>query len=196
MLTDTEQRILSKKLEEYNGKVTHLFLNAEGLVCVGIAHVLPTIEDALEVAFTNAQNLKASDEEIRADYAAISELSPNRIASFYKRHVQLTLPNSEIARLTKESIKRYHKDLTQMYKGFDQFPSEAKLALFDIIFSMGAAKLEDWMTLNESVRALNWQKAALDSARAFPIPAVRNIYVQGLFEKAHRASKTALLAQA
>lgn len=196
MLTQAEKRILRKKLEDYNGNVTHLILNGEGLVCVGSAHVLPSLADALKLAFINSHGLRASEAEITTDYNAIKQLSPNRIASFYKRHLKLTVPSSEIERLTYESINQFYTDLTELYDGFDRFPSEAKLALFDIIFSMGPSELGKWITFNECVRAQNWQKAALDSARPFPITAVRNIYVQGLFEKAFRANKAALLAEA
>lgn len=189
MLTPTEERILRKKLQDYNGKVEHLFLNAQGQVCVGIAHVLGSPEEALDLSFTNKNGLKASSEEIRADYDAVRQLAPNRIASFYKRHLKLTLPSSEVTRLTNQSLAQFYTDLTQMYEEFDSFPSDAKLALFDIIFGMGASDLADWITFNESIRAQNWQRAALDSARPFPVTAVRNIYVQGLFEKAFRSSK-------
>lgn len=196
MLSQAEQRILRKKLEDYSGKVAHLYLNAGGQVCVGIAHVLTTLADAQKLSLTNVQRLKASEAEIAADYEAVQKLSPNRIASFYKRHLKLALPNSEMDRLTNESIDGYHDDLVRMYEGFEDFPSDAKLALFDIIFSMGASDLSNWITLNESIREQNWQKVALDSCRAFPITAVRNIYVQGLFEKASRASRAAMLQEA
>ncbi len=192
MLSPSELRILRKKLEDYNGKVAHFYLNADSSVCVGVVHVLDSVEDALKLSLTNVQRLKASPAEIIADFEAIQELAPSRIASFYKRHLKLTLPQSEIDRLTNESIDRYQGHLVEMYEGFNDFPSDAKLALFDIIFSMGASDLGDWITLNESIRAQSWQKAALDSARAFPITAVRNIYVQGLFDKASRASRAQL----
>ena len=196
MLTPTEERILRKKLQDYNGKVEHLFLNAQGDVCVGIAHVLSSVEEACSLSFANKNGLKVSNEEIVADYNAVRQLAPNRIASFYKRHLKLTLPSSEINRLTNQSLTQYYADLTQMYEEFDAFPSNAKLALFDIIFGMGASDLGNWIIFNESIRAQDWQRAALDSARPFPVTAVRNIYVQGLFEKAFRASKEPALAEA
>ncbi len=174
----------------------HLYLDANGRVCVGVSHVLTSLEEALTISFVNRQGLKAGAAEITADFEAIKPLTPGRIPSFYKRHVELTLPPSEIDRLTNESLAQYYCDLGAMYPGFDAFPSDAKLALCDMIFSMGAADLSDWITFNECVRAQNWQKAALDSARGFPVTAVRNIYVQGLFERAHRASKTAAVAEA
>lgn len=195
MLDPSEMRILRKKLEDYNGKIPHMYLDAESMVCVGISHVLPCLEDALKVSFTNAQRLKATPAEIKADYEAIQKLEPKRIASFYKRQLKLGLPNSEVDRLTNNAIERYHQQLADLYEGFNEFPSEAKLALFDIVFSMGAANLGDWITFNESVRAQDWQKAALDSARPFPITAVRNIYVQGLLEKASRVSRKAALLE-
>ena len=119
MLTPTEERILRKKLQDYNGKVEHLFLNAQGDVCVGIAHVLSSVDEACSLSFANKNGLKVSNEEIVADFNAVQELAPNRIASFYKRHLKLTLPSSEINRLTNQSLTQYYADLTKMYEGFD-----------------------------------------------------------------------------
>lgn len=189
MPTDTELRILRKKLQDYNSKCEHLYLDDQGRVCVGIAHVLPTLEAALGVAFVNKQGLRASHDEIAQDYQAVKGLTPNRIPSFYKRYLTLAIPPSEMERLTNESVAQYFIDLATIYPEFESFPSEAKLALGDIIFSMGKDKLVDWLQLNESILAQDWQKASLDSARGFPVTAARNIYVQGLFERAHRASK-------
>ena len=190
MPTDTELRILRKKLQDYNNKCEHLYLDDQGRICVGIAHVLPTLESACEVAFVNKQGLRATRSEVANDYEAIKDLTPNRIPSFYKRFLSLTIPHSEIERLTNESITRYFAELKIIYPDFESFPSEVKLALGDIIFSMGKEKLNDWIAFNECILAQDWQKASLDSARGFPVTAARNIYVQGLFERAHRASKS------
>lgn len=194
MPTDTELRILRKKLQDYNSKCEHLYLDEQGRICVGIAHVLPTLESACEVAFVNKQGLRATAEEVSIDYEAIKALTPNRIPSFYKRYLTLSVPHSEIERLTNESITRYFAELKTIYPAFERFPSEVKLALGDIIFSMGKEKLIDWIQLNECILAQDWQKASLDSARGFPVTAARNIYVQGLFERAHRASKSCEVA--
>ena len=72
-----------------------------------------------------------------------------------------------------------------IYKDFDKFPSEAKLALIDIIFNVGMTDLKNkWPTMNMAIKAKDWAKVAVNSNRKSPISAARNKYVKDLFVKA------------
>lgn len=61
----------------------------------------------------------------------------------------------------------------------------ARLALFDLIFNLGASRLRgQYPTMNGAIADLDWEKAAVESNRKPPISPVRNAYVRQLFQQA------------
>lgn len=190
MATNREKTTLRNKLEKYEGKVSHMYLDSKGYVTVGIGHLLNTVADAQKLAFKNTSNKLANKVEIKADYESIKKQPANRLASSYKNHAKLTLPNTEIDKLTNEHIESFEKELKKMYSGFVYFPSDVRLALFDMIFNLGMTNLRNtWPTFNAAINAKNWQKAADSSNRKSPISAARNKYVKDLLEKSAKNAK-------
>jgi len=190
MTTNAEKKALRAKLEKYEGKVSHMYLDAKGFVTVGVGHLLGTLAEAQKLPFKNQKNLAAGQADIKADYDAVKKQPPNRLSSFYKKHTKLVLPASEIDKLTDQHIDSFERELKRIYSGFDGFPSEVKLALFDLIFNLGMTNLRNnWPTFNAAINAKDWQKAADNSSRKPPISAERNKYVKDLLEKAAQALK-------
>jgi GH24 family phage-related lysozyme (muramidase) len=192
MATESEKKTLRTKLEKYEGKVNHMYLDSKGLVTVGVGHLLSAVSEAQKLGFKKANNLNASAAEIKKDYEAVKKQPANRLASFYKKHTTLTLPDTEINKLTNKHIESFEKELKKIYSDFASYPSEVRLALFDLIFNLGMPNLKNkWPTFNAAIKAKDWQKAADNSKRAAPISAERNNYVKSLLEKAAQAAKAA-----
>ncbi|MGQ9427042.1 glycoside hydrolase family protein [Gilvimarinus sp. F26214L] len=190
MTTATENQILRKNLEKYEGRVNHMYLDSLGYVTVGIGHLLPSLSSAQAVKFRNSKGMPATKDEIRVDYENIKKQAPNRLAGMYKRFTKLTLPNSEVDRLTDDHIKSFETELRSIYSGFDTFPRNARLALFDLIFNLGMPALKNkWPLLNAVIAARDWKKAADNSRRAPPVSAERNVYVKKLFESCASPAK-------
>jgi GH24 family phage-related lysozyme (muramidase) len=190
MLTATEKQILRTGLEKYEGKVNHMYLDSKGYVTVGVGHLINSVE-AQKLAFKTAKNLPASAPDIKADYDAVKKQPANRLASFYKKYTKLILLNSEIDKLTNKHIDSFEKELRLIYSGFDAFPSEVKLALFDLIFNLGMTNLKgQWPMFNTAIKVKDWQKAADNSNRTTPISAERNKYVKDLLEKAAKTAQS------
>lgn len=190
MTTPTEKQTLRVKLEKYEGKVVHMYLDSKGFVTVGVGHLASSVAEAQKLAFKTAKSLPASAAEIKADYEAVKKQPANRVASFYKKHTKLILPNIEIDKLTNKHIDSFEGELKRIYSDFDTFPSEVKLALFDLIFNLGMTNLKNkWPTFNAAIKAKDWQKAADNSSRAAPISAERNKYVKDLLEQAAKNNK-------
>lgn len=185
MATDDEKKTLRAKLEQYEGKVNHMYLDSKGYVTVGIGHLLSSLADAQKLAFKNSKDLSATADEIKTDYDEVNKQPANRLASTYKKYTKLTLPDTEISALTNRHINTFEKELEKIYSDFDTFPPDARLALFDLIFNLGMTNLNNkWPTFNAAVKAKDWQKAADNSHRAAPVSAERNKYVKDLLEKA------------
>lgn len=193
MLTTIELQTLRKKLEDYEGSVEHMYLDSKGLVTVGVGHLLATLQEAQKLPFTTQARVKATAVEIQADYDAVKKQPANRLAIFYKRFTKLKLNKIEIDKLTNKHIDSFYRELKQLYSGYDAFPSEAKLALMDLIFNLGATNLRTkWPNLNKAVKASDWANAALNSNRKPPVSAARNTYVKDLFNKAETVKQAKL----
>jgi len=191
MATTTEKQTLRNNLEKYEGKVSHMYLDSNGYVTIGIGHLLGSIVDAQKLGFKKSNNMPASKAEIKSDFEAVKKQPANRLASFYKKHTKLTLPIMEINKLTDKHIKSFEKELGKIYTDFNTFPTEVRLALLDLIFNLGMTKLKNkWPTFNSAIKAKDWQKAADNSNRKSPISATRNKYVKDLLEKAANSAKT------
>ncbi|MCF6325361.1 MAG: hypothetical protein L3J89_13750 [Gammaproteobacteria bacterium] len=167
-----------------------MYLDANGYVTIGIGHLLGSIADAQKLGFKKSNNMPASKDEIKSDFEAVTKQPANRLTSMYKKHTKLTLSITEINKLTDKHIASFEKELEKIYAGFNAFPTEVRLALFDLIFNLGMTKLKNkWPLFNSAIKAKDWQKAADNSNRKSPIPATRNKHVKGLLEKAAKSVK-------
>lgn len=183
MITSTERLLLRSKLEKYEGRINHLYLDSKGYVTVGVGHLLSSATQAQKLTFRTVKNLPATAVEIKADYDAVKKQPSNRVASFYQKHTKLTLPDTAIDKLTDKHIDSFELELKLIYPGFNTFPSAVKLALFDLIFNLGMTNLKNkWPKFNAAIKAKNWQKAADHSRRSPPVSAERNEYVRGLLK--------------
>jgi len=61
-----EKATLRAKMEKYEGKVSHMYLDSKGLVTVG--HLLKDLASAQKLNFKKSNNMPASKGEIKADY--------------------------------------------------------------------------------------------------------------------------------
>ena len=161
-----------------------MYLDSRGFVTIGMGHLIADMTGARKLEFRTAKSLPASAADIKVDYDSVKKLPPNRPASFYKIHTNLIILNVEIDKLTNQHIVSFEKELRIIYAGFDGFPTEVKLALFDLIFNLGATRLSlRWPTFNAAIKVKDWQKSADNSGRAPPVSAERNKYVKDLLEK-------------
>ncbi len=191
MLTANEKKLLRKKLDTYEGTIPHMYLDSKGYITVGIGHLITSVANAQLISFVDAKtNKKATAAEIKTDYDNVIKQTNNRVASYYKKYTALKITQSEIDKLTNKHIDTFYKELKRIYTSFDTYPSEVRLALFDLIFNLGMTDLRNnWPTFNKHIKALDWQKAANNSSRKPPVSAARNKYVKGLLEKAAQTTK-------
>ena len=73
-LSIIEKQTLRKKLDEYEGNISHMYLDSKGYVTVGVGHLLRTLQDAQKLPFMNNKNIRATVAEIKSDYACISPI--------------------------------------------------------------------------------------------------------------------------
>lgn len=107
MASETEKFTLRSKMEKYEGKVPHMYLDSKGLVTVGVGHLIIDLGSAQKLSFKKSNNTAASKEEIKADYDSVKKQPKNRMASFYKKHVALKLSDVDTNKLTNKHIDSF-----------------------------------------------------------------------------------------
>ncbi len=185
-----EKSELRKKLEQYEGRIDHMYQDTKGFVTIGVGHLIKDVAAAQELDFVHRQgNRAATSEEIEADFEAVKKQSAGLFASAYKKYTKLNLPATSIDALTDKHIESFEKELQRIYgdEEFDAYPTEVRLALFDMIFNLGMPTLKNgFPSFNKAIKVKDWSTAAKESSRRDVAPA-RNSYVRGLFEKAANA---------
>ncbi len=84
---------------------------------------------------------KATVEEIKAEFETIAKQPKGKSATFYRAHTQLVLVQSEIDAFTESHIDSFYIELKGLYAPFDFYLKEVRLALFDMIFTLGMTRL-------------------------------------------------------
>jgi len=186
MLTAEEKTILKKNLIRYEGDVRHMYLDSVGELTIGVGHLVRDLEAALELNLVVGKTgAIATKEQITTDYEKVKESwVPNTAARYYKKYTQLIMTKVEVNRLTNNHIRKFYNELKRLFPDFDEYPTEVRLGLLDMIFNLGMTALKrDWPKLNKAVNAKDWAKAAAESNRP-ELGDLRNSYVRGLFEAA------------
>jgi GH24 family phage-related lysozyme (muramidase) len=183
---------VGKKLEEYEGKLNHLYLDSLGKVTVGIGHLIPNRSAIGPIPMFKTKNgvatQAASAQEKMDEYDKIAKLSKGYKASWYGKHTTLVMKEADIKNLLEKHIASFYKELTTIYqktKGypddFDTLPKNVQIGLFDMIFNLGASKIVNvFQGFDTAVKAGDWAKAAQECNRP-QLSSARNTYVKNLF---------------
>lgn len=191
MASESEKTTLRQKLETYEGCVEHMYLDTKGYITVGVGHLLSTLTNAQSLAFIVQKDSKAATkEQIKTDYDTVKKQTKGLLSSTYKKHTKLKLKKTDIDKLTNKHIDTFEGELKKVYgsDAFAAYPSEVRLALFDMIFNLGMTNLKNkFPTFNKYIKAKNWSDAAKESNRS-DVSDARNKYVKDLLEKAAKDS--------
>lgn len=194
------RRQVARKLETYEGRVDHFYLDSVGKVTVGVGHLIVDREAvadlAMETRIAGQPPATATLAQKRDEYDRIEAEAVGYRAGWYAQVAQLRMPDDEINRLRDHHIGRFHRELQGIYtrargypQEFDNLPKAVQLALFDLIFNLGATRLVNiFRRLDSAVRAADWKRAALESYRP-QVSHARNQYVHQLFMSAAQANE-------
>jgi GH24 family phage-related lysozyme (muramidase) len=176
---------LKIKIEQYEGRVEHMYLDTRGFVTVGVGHFVQDASAAIKLPFINSTNNQlATADEIRSEFSRIKSrpFGKSESASKFKPFTKLILTEQFMDDQITRHIKNFEKELKAIYgvEQFSSFPDDVKLALFDMIFNLGMSKLRDSYTkFNGYIRNGNYVQAAAESKRN-GVPTERNAYVANL----------------
>jgi GH24 family phage-related lysozyme (muramidase) len=171
----------------WEGNVDHMYLDTEGHVTVGKGKLLPNAESAAALPFIlRGTDMRASDEEIRAEYEAIAGMQSDRgkVASYFQEFTTLTLSQSDIDNLVIKHMRSDLGSILRMFPDFSNYPLSAQNALWDMIYNLGPPTFRsEFPLLREAVKNGDWEEAAEQSHREGPREE-RNQFVFDLFMEA------------
>jgi GH24 family phage-related lysozyme (muramidase) len=188
-----------RKLEAFEGRIDHFYLDSLGNVTVGVGHFIPNRDAVaslgMETAVTGQAPVPATLDEKRDEYDRVLGAPLGYKAPYYGQVARLRMPAAEINRLRDQHIQRFYAHLRAIYTrgrgyhhDFDQFPLAVQMALFDLVFNLGPSRLVNvFVRLDVAIRAEDWAQAAVESNRP-QIQAARNHYVRQLFMTAAGAT--------
>lgn len=186
---------VARKIEEHEGRVNQLYLDSVGKVTVAIGHLVPNRHAVAEIELCIAKNgvavQAATLKEKQDEYDRIAGIGKGYKASWYQKQTTLVMRDSEIDSLLAHHIDVFYKELIRTYstargysKSVDQYPKRAQLALFDMMFNLGATGLtRTFVQFDKCIRAGDWKNAAEASART-QVSSARNAYVRQLLQTA------------
>lgn len=184
------RKSLIVKLEEYEGRIPHLYVDSVGRVTVGVGHLIANRNETgsltLMVGGAGAPMRAATLKEKQDEYDAIAKQPKGYRAGWYEKHAKLTMRDPDIDALLVAHIDSFHAKLVKAYtkaqgypKDFDGLPHSVQLALFDLIFNVGPTGLTKFTQFNAAIKASDWKKAAEQSHRS-QVSGARNEYVKKL----------------
>ena len=174
-------------IANWEGKVTHMYLDHLGYVTVGIGKMLPDAASAKLLSFIRrTDKVYASAGEIEADFNEVSNQMAGMKAYNYKKYTKLDLSEDDIYRILDLVIKDCESELNSNFIGYKTYPIPARRALLDMIYNLGIGKLLKYKKLKDAVEVGDWKTSAKECHRNGP-PVERNEWTKNLFLEAAKS---------
>jgi GH24 family phage-related lysozyme (muramidase) len=202
MIEPTLMTRIRNDLDTWEHPVTWMYLDSVGIVTVGCGTALESESAAADLPFVHSKTLgPAGRDDIIAAWrdlhaAAATQKSAvpkqKHAARFYEAKSDLRITLQTASDLRDAHVLADYASLQRIYPDFDAFPEDAKLALFDMIYNLGAGRsggrhrratgLRQYGTMNAAITRGDWTGAASTCLRR-GIPAERNAMTAALFRK-------------
>jgi hypothetical protein len=145
MLPTTQQFYAS--FTRFEEKVNHFYLDSKGYLTIAIGSQVfnPAM---LKMYRRNTSPLElATADAVFQESRRIQIMAPNRLATYYEPHCDLFMRDEEIMELFNLNLNNVLEQLTIKLpkygakKAFADYPAEAILAITDMAYNLGTAKL-------------------------------------------------------
>jgi GH24 family phage-related lysozyme (muramidase) len=194
------------------GSTDWMYLDSEGYVTVGCGTMLSSAESAQKLPFVHKGTKKpATAAEIQAAWDLLAAGAEDQrdtaredkfAAKHYESATDLRIDARTVSSLRDAYVRADYEALKKIYPNFEKFPENAKLALFDMIYNLGAGHkkthhhratgMMQYKFMNAAINQGHWLTASSHCLR-HGIPNDRNMQTQALFRscapKTHKMHK-------
>jgi GH24 family phage-related lysozyme (muramidase) len=171
-------------VERFEGRTAYMYRSTGGMVCVGAGHAIPSAADAVKLAWWVGTRTAAQN-EIEADYAAVSSAPTGLAATHYETLTKGRLNDEALNDLLRADVQRFMDQLAAALPKWHSYPSSAQAALFDMAFNLGINGVKRYEKMLAAIDAGDWEGAARESQRS-GVPESRNEEIANLFREAGR----------
>ncbi|BEM74046.1 hypothetical protein SME36J_34690 [Serratia marcescens] len=163
--TDDLDEAVFDNLFFHEGSITHMYMDTTGHVTIGIGTMLPNVQAAQAVPFISAGNA-STPQQIEAEYNRVAAIGPGYTAQHYQQGATMGISPNTVRSLAQSHVNDDRNYLRGMYPEFDSFPLSVKVALHDIIYTVGPTRLRNgFPSFNNAINSKNWSEAAKESNR-------------------------------
>lgn len=201
MLSMTLLQKVQASHDRWETPILWMYLDSEGYVTVGCGTLLPNAASSKIVSFFHVKTLiPATAKEIEDAWKKLQlgskkqQAAPNNkklAASSYEKETDLRITLGTSSKLRDKHISDDYQQLKMIYPNFDTFPENAKIALFDMIYNLGAGRyktapqratgLRQYAVMNRAVNTEDWATAARNCYRN-GISVKRNTIIANYFK--------------
>ncbi|CAM4310978.1 MULTISPECIES: hypothetical protein [Pseudoalteromonas] len=190
-----------KNIIKYEKKINHFYLDSQGYVTTGVGHMIKNKQAAtllpMNKVVNNQPGPPATPLEKQKEFETIAKQKRNYKAEWYKQFTTLIIKDVEITRQLDKHMDSFYRELSTLYKksngyydDFDKLDKNIQVALFDMIFNLGAVKIVTKFTeFDKAIKTGDWIKAAKESYRP-QLSAERNNYVRAKLSAANSIKVT------
>ena len=174
------EAIYAAKVPEFEDTVAWPYLDTHQPPLVTVATGCQIgLAEAKTLPFT-VLNEPVSPERIAQEYARVQAMPGGRMAAFYLYDGCLMLPEAAQTELLGTRLAGFSKQLRALFPTFDHFPVPAKVALLEMMFTLGWDKFYVYYLLRAAVARGDWKAAAAQCGRDKNNPAydVRNAWTR------------------
>ena len=200
MISPSLMTRIRSDLDDWEEPTPWMYLDSTGNITVGCGTMLPTLNSARVIPFYHDKTrVLATGQEIEAEWKSLSIGSAAQkaapptqkfAAGHYQKHSDLRITDETAWDLRDVHIEADYDTLRQIYDGFDDFPEDAQVALFDMIYNVGggragsphhrASGMQRFGLMNAAIADGDWIKASRHCHRG-GIPDARNAETARLF---------------
>ncbi len=151
-------------IEEY---VSHLYLDDNNNVTVGIGHLVPDAKEAKTLAFKKrGTNVGASHTEIERAFNTVKSSGlTNATAPAFRNLTSIFITEADAVIQAMKDIDNFLKILRSRdyFPEFDTYPTLAKTGFLDLAYNRGAkGARDDYKRTTAAVRRRNWKQAGIE----------------------------------
>jgi GH24 family phage-related lysozyme (muramidase) len=173
------------QLKVFEGSIPWLYRDTRGNVTVGVGTMIPSLAACVTLNQSHplhCENAPATMAQIMADWNRLQHLpfGQEYAAGGYKALMSVYLLEADITALLMEIVTQCDTNLRRDYPDYDSLPDGVKLALIDMDYNLGDAKLRgSYPRFDAAVDVKDYTTMAAQCHRA-GIPDARNEWTKNL----------------
>lgn len=175
----------------WENNISWLYLDSDNPpnATTGQGYLVPTLAASHALPWYGTSGSNSTPEAIEAEWTRVNRLGSGMVARHYYASDSPTLKQEDINSLTRNKVVAFDADLRRDFVGYDTFPDSVKVALLDMEYGLGDAKLRgSYPRFDAAIEARDWKTAAQECGRDTHLASFneRNSWTAGLFLQAAR----------